>query len=464
MMANDPVTDLSDGNGPGASFTASKFSECFVNFKSPILCEHARGNGGPERQYHRGANGHTRHLSCKDCDKTVLVARRKEPVQLRGYMFQVLMATKWGSALRSEGLYRYAGRLTHEHARERDGLRPLPPPRGSSAMSAAPSAWELVAPSTPSGYVKSPSSPSTTSEMSTARIVRQPRHQAWLYGVQLAPGVELPPFPPLAEGDEDILIPLPSDQEPLMLEQGTIPFAVASASPEYEPYCQQVLQHALDNQPMDPTVYRFAFYLYGKVKLAWAAGHRLVKGAGSSAAKRGKPDDMTGTRYMIFPVRADPSMPAQVQECECMMVASEEIEENVKYEAFALEAQDPPGLAILDSGCTRTMHGSEWAHRFEEEISKYDLVPKVRDKRQTFKGIGGAAESKIVKSFPSWHWRIPWSHPLCRDRRPDTNADLSTFHAGPWNHHRLEEQHRVLQRAWHQFTATSSHSERTLGH
>ena len=230
--------------------------------------------------------------------------------------------------------------------------------------------------------------------------MRQPRHQAWLYGVQLAPGVELPPFPPLAEGDEDILIPLPSDQEPLMLEQGTIPFAVASASPEYEPYCQQVLQHALDNQPMDPTVYRFAFYLYGKVKLAWAAGHRLVKGAGSSAAKRGKSDDMTGTRYMIFPVRADPSMPAQVQECECMMVASEEIEENVKYEAFALEAQDPPGLAILDSGCTRTVHGSEWAHRFEEEISKYDLVPKVRDKRQTFKGIGGAAESKIVKVFP----------------------------------------------------------------
>ena len=102
---------------------------------------------------------------------------------------------------------------------------------------------------------------------------------------------------------------------------------------------------------------------------------------------------------MIFPVRADPSMPAQVAS-ECMMVASEEIEENVKYEAFALEAQDPPGLAILDSGCTRTMHGSEWAHRFEEEISKYDLVPKVRDKRQTFKGIGGAAESKIVKVFP----------------------------------------------------------------
>ena len=112
-MANDPVADPSDGNGPGASFTASKFSECFVNFKSPILCEHARGNGGPERQYHRGANGHTRHLSCKDCDKTVLVARRKEPVQLWGYMVQVLMATKWGSALRSEGLYRYAGRLTH---------------------------------------------------------------------------------------------------------------------------------------------------------------------------------------------------------------------------------------------------------------------------------------------------------------------------------------------------------------
>ncbi|CAK9071730.1 unnamed protein product [Durusdinium trenchii] len=389
MMANDPVADPSDGNGPGASFTASKFSECFVNFKSPILCEHARGNGGPERQYHRGANGHTRHLSCKDCDKTVLVARRKEPVQLWGYMVQVLMATKWGSALRSEGLYRYAGRLTHEYARERDGLRPLPPPRGSSAMSAAPSAWELA---------------------TSSRLHHQvPLRKCQPHGSCDSPGIrpgsmecnlhQVLNFRHFHHLQEDILIPLPSDQEPLMLEQGTIPFAVASASPEYEPYCQQVLQHALDNQPMDPTVYRFAFYLYGKVKLAWAAGHRLVKGAGSSAAKRGKSEDMTGTRYMIFPVRADPSMPAQVAS-ECMMVASEEIEENVKYEAFALEAQDPPGLAILDSGCTRTMHGSEWAHRFEEEISKYDLVPKVRDKRQTFKGIGGAAESKIVKVFP----------------------------------------------------------------
>ena len=41
--------------------------------------------------------------------------------------------------------------------------------------------------------------------------------------------------------------------------------------------------------------------------------------------------------------------------------------------AFVLIDQDQPGLAILDSGCTRTMHGSEWASTFEKSLVERGL-------------------------------------------------------------------------------------------
>ena len=38
---------------------------------------------------------------------------------------------------------------------------------------------------------------------------------------------------------------------------------------------------------------------------------------------------------------------------------------------YALTASDAPGLAILDSGCTRTMHGSKWSSAVEDALKKY---------------------------------------------------------------------------------------------
>ena len=37
-------------------------------------------------------------------------------------------------------------------------------------------------------------------------------------------------------------------------------------------------------------------------------------------------------------------------------------------ESYALSADDPPGLAILDSGCARTMHSKDWADQMEQGL------------------------------------------------------------------------------------------------
>ena len=68
--------------------------------------------------------------------------------------------------------------------------------------------------------------------------------------------------------------------------------------------------------------------------------------------------------------------------------------------ALVLEPWENPCLAILDSGCTKTMHGASWAKRFEEELKKLDLEWESRDHRQSFKGVGGKIVSQTVKVYP----------------------------------------------------------------
>ena len=68
--------------------------------------------------------------------------------------------------------------------------------------------------------------------------------------------------------------------------------------------------------------------------------------------------------------------------------------------ALVLEPWENPCLAILDSGCTKTMRGASWAKRFEEELKKLDLEWESRDHRQSFKGVGGKIVSQTVKVYP----------------------------------------------------------------
>ena len=106
---------------------------------------------------------------------------------------------------------------------------------------------------------------------------------------------------------------------------------------------------------------------------------------------------MLTSRTIKVPLQLDYYDPSslKVHECEVMMV-----DEDLNYEAYAVQPADPPGLAILDSGCNRTMHGEEWAKAYEEKLAELGLQPSIRNKTQLFKGIGGHAESKVVKAYP----------------------------------------------------------------
>jgi len=77
-------------------FSFSSVHEVLMVLKDTTLFEHSSFHGGNVRQFHRGANGHTRFVTCKEdsCDKTVIKAKRKTPHELWSYLVQIALCTK----------------------------------------------------------------------------------------------------------------------------------------------------------------------------------------------------------------------------------------------------------------------------------------------------------------------------------------------------------------------------------
>ena len=102
---------------------------------------------------------------------------------------------------------------------------------------------------------------------------------------------------------------------------------------------------------------------------------------------------MQADRCLFVPIQGsqDPR-DVSVQQCDVMMVGP--------GDSIDQDPEDPPGLAILDSGCTRTMHGTSWAADFEKALSSKGLQPLCKSKTQRFKGVGGETISQVVKVFP----------------------------------------------------------------
>ena len=385
--------DEIDGNnyvdGTAPSHRDGDVAECFMVLKETSHCEHISYVGGSEKQIHRGANGHTRHITCKECNKTVIVGRRKEPAQMWSYLVQVALCTKFGSKFRSNRLYEMIADGTEKIAETKKDT------------------WELVSPPRARGEpYKSEgplpgAGPSDVKKKMVAKIVRAPQHQVWLYGIHLAEGVVLPPFPELSEGDLDILQPLPMDNT--VMDEGLFKgwtFEQMATRFESENFCGQAVTMAVRNEPMSPFTFKLAFYLFGRVKIAYEAGHRMIGDGKVNENKReANPDDMRVSRTIQVPIRYDPydERTLDLQECQVMMTEDATPE---FLDAFAVNDEDPPGLAILDSVCTRTMHGTKWAKKFEQELMKIPLCPRLKQKKQLFRGIGGDIESQVVKVFP----------------------------------------------------------------
>ena len=138
-----------------------------------------------------------------------------------------------------------------------------------------------------------------------------------------AEGVALPPFPELAPEDLDILQPLPSDST--VMDEGPFKgwsFVHMATRFEAENFCGQALQMALRNEPMSPYTFKLAFYLFGRVKIAYDHGHRMIKDGKVNENKRpSNPDDMKASRIIQVPIRYDPydRRTLDLQECQVMM-------------------------------------------------------------------------------------------------------------------------------------------------
>ena len=79
--------DPNDGRN-GFTFplnVVAKAHDALMALRAPVLCEHSTYHGGDEKQFHHGANGHTRHITCKECGKNGIVGRRCEAVQMWSY-------------------------------------------------------------------------------------------------------------------------------------------------------------------------------------------------------------------------------------------------------------------------------------------------------------------------------------------------------------------------------------------
>lgn len=241
-----------------------------------------------------------------------------------------------------------------------------------------------------------------------------------MYGVKINPYEELPPLPELPESELHIMQPLPCDMT--TFEEG--PFQgrsfveVASyPAPEDVMYATQVMEMALTNKPVAAEVYRFAAYLYARLKLVSLSAMRLLKSSSMEPhqllGKRTQdPSAMEATRAIQVPLQQDPLDFQHVSVHFCDVMIGENADEQhgdlVDFSDgsvdvtvnYALTASDAPGLAILDSGCTRTMHGSEWSSAFEDALKQYDLMPQTKSKLQRFRGVGGETVSDTVKIYP----------------------------------------------------------------
>ena len=197
----------------------SNESEVLMVLKTEDLCEHSSYKGGNERNFHRSANGHVRQFWCKEpeCNKAVITGRRREPLTLWKYLVQVALCAKQGSKARSRELFQRVTTVRLAALEERETeLRAGPPPKqqGHASPPGAAGSWLVVASPSSAPASPYPASQASSSSSFVAKIVRDDQvveQRIWVYGVCVAPSLELPPFPELSAEDSDVLSALPSD-------------------------------------------------------------------------------------------------------------------------------------------------------------------------------------------------------------------------------------------------------------
>ncbi|CAK0854593.1 unnamed protein product [Prorocentrum cordatum] len=402
-------------------------SEVFMVLKGEMehACEHVADDAC--EKVVRGFNKTTRYITCKECDRHFTLAHRNKGLELWSYFMTVLMGTKWGRFLfHREFAKRIAvvvdalmvqGRLPSTYSRQAaapaarritgkqrlfgrqaaggDKPRASTPAAASAASSTRPSATgsASAAPPTPEKH---------TIKVDLTKGDPEPKpgpELAFLYGIPLHHSTELAEFPELDGVDQLNPVPYPAEVINFGTHKGRT-FQDAASDPALIWHNKWALDQALDPEAeeINPHLYRYAHFLYAIVKVARGKFNVAPQQMIDSDKRRLTTDNdwmEANAGGFTIPVQPNIHQPDVISTYECsVMVAT-------TGNAFSAHDNDADAmLAIIDTGCTRTMHRESWRAAFERKLARRGLQVVKTPTSRTFRGVGGRARSTTAVRFP----------------------------------------------------------------
>ncbi|CAK0887813.1 unnamed protein product [Prorocentrum cordatum] len=390
----------------GGNDDDSEPSEVFMVLKGEMehVCEHVADDAC--EKVVRGANKTTRYITCRECDRHFTLAHRNKGFELWSYFMKALMGTKWGRFLsRKEFARRIAlvadtlmvqGRLPSTYrrrtgapaARRLSGKQRLfgrLPARGDGPRAPTPAAASAASSARPSATGSAPAAPPTPGK----RIIKVDLTQgdpepkpgpelAFLYGIPLHQSIELVEFPDLDGVDQLNPVPYPAEVINFGTHKGRT-FQDAASDPALIWHNKWALDQVLGPEAEDINLYlyRYAYFLYAIVKIARGkfnvAPQQMIDGD-----KRRLPADNDWMEVnaggFTIPIRPNIHQPDVISTYECSVMAA------TTGNAFSAHDNDADAmLAIIDTGCTRTMHGESWRAAFERKLARRGLQGDVAD-------------------------------------------------------------------------------------
>ncbi|CAK0863333.1 unnamed protein product, partial [Prorocentrum cordatum] len=222
---------------------------------------------------------------------------------------------------------------------------------------------------------------------------------AFLYGIPLHQSIELVEFPDLDGVDQLNPVPYPAEVINFGTHKGRT-FQDAASDPALIWYNKWALDQVLgpEAEEINLHLYRYAYFLYAMVKIARGkfnvAPQQMIDGD-----KRRLPADNDWMEVnaggFTIPIQPNIHQPGVISTYECSVMAA------TTGNAFSARDSDADAmLAIIDTGCTRTMQGESWRAAFERKLARRGLQVVKTPTSRTFRGIGSRTRSTTAVRFP----------------------------------------------------------------
>ncbi|CAK0814360.1 unnamed protein product, partial [Prorocentrum cordatum] len=223
---------------------------------------------------------------------------------------------------------------------------------------------------------------------------------AFLYGIPLHHSTGLVEFPELDGVDQLNPVPYPAEVINYGTHKGRT-FQDAASDPALIWYNKWALDQALgpEAEEINPHLYRCAYFLCAIVKIARGKLNVAPQQMIDSDKRRLTTDSdwmEVNAGGFTIPVQPNIHQPDVISTYECsVMVAT-------TGNVFSAHDNDADAmLAIIDTGCTRTMHGESRRAAFERKLARRGLQVVKTPTSRTFRGVGGRARSTTAVRFPA---------------------------------------------------------------